>query len=174
MTPVEAMIDLALETDFEQLFIQPSLYPQDPDVLLTVHAPPAHGDDVLRLRRARQPDLDSSIQTHLLGHWVRDRQEFTLEEAVRMLTLAPAMAWGFADRGLLREGMVADLNVFDPDQRRRRRCPRSSPTSPPAASGSRSGPIGFRATVVDGEITILDGEPTGARCPVAWCGPVVS
>ena len=30
----EAMIDLALETDFEQLFIQPSLYPQDPDVLL--------------------------------------------------------------------------------------------------------------------------------------------
>ena len=33
-----------------------------------------------------------------------------------MITLAPAMAWGFADRGLLREGMVADLNVFDPDR----------------------------------------------------------
>ena len=57
---------------------------------------------------------DSSIHTHLLGHWVRDRQEFTLEEAVRMITLAPALAWGFADRGLVREGMVADLNVFDP------------------------------------------------------------
>ena len=56
VTPAEAMIDLALETDFEQLFIQPSLYPQDPDVLLTVHAPPAHGDDVLRLGRAPQPD----------------------------------------------------------------------------------------------------------------------
>ena len=59
---------------------------------------------------------DASIHTHLLGYWVRDRQEFTLEEAVRMLTLAPAMAWGFADRGLLREGMVADLNVFDPER----------------------------------------------------------
>ena len=34
-----------------------------------------------------------------------------------MITLAPALAWGFADRGLLREGMVADLNVFDPDRR---------------------------------------------------------
>ena len=34
VTPVEAMIDLALETDLGQLFIQPSLYPQDPDVLL--------------------------------------------------------------------------------------------------------------------------------------------
>ena len=33
-----------------------------------------------------------------------------------MLTLAPAMAWGFTDRGLLREGMVADVNVFDPER----------------------------------------------------------
>ena len=57
---------------------------------------------------------DSSIHTHLLGYWVRDRQEFTLEEAVRMITLAPALAWGFADRGLLRPGMAADVNVFDP------------------------------------------------------------
>ena len=31
-----------------------------------------------------------------------------------MITLAPALAWGFSDRGLLREGMTADLNVFDP------------------------------------------------------------
>src|SRR4029077_14928071 len=52
---------------------------------------------------------------HPLAYWVRERQEFTLEEAVRMLTLAPATAWGFADRGLIREGFVADLAVFDPD-----------------------------------------------------------
>ena len=42
---------------------------------------------------------DSSIHTHLLGHWVRDRREFTLEEAVRMITLAPALAWGFVRPG---------------------------------------------------------------------------
>ena len=114
--PVEAMIDLALETDFGQLFIQPSLYPQDPDVLLAVMRHPrtvmTFSDSGAHLSQI----ADASIHTHLLGYWVRDRQEFTLEEAVRMITLAPAMAWGFADRGLLREGMAADLNVFDPDR----------------------------------------------------------
>ena len=57
---------------------------------------------------------DASIHTYLLDHWVRDLREFSLEEAVRMITLAPARVWGFFDRGLIREGMVADLNVFDP------------------------------------------------------------
>ena len=85
-----------------------------------------------------------------------------------MITLAPALAWGFADRGLLREGMVADLNVFDPD--------RVGPAVPevvarPARGREaprRSGPSGFQATVVGGEITIVDGEATGAR-PGASC-----
>ena len=116
VSPVEAMIDLALETDLGQLFIQPSLYPQDPDVLLAVMRHPrtvmTFSDSGAHLSQI----ADASIHTHLLGYWVRERQEFTLEEAVRMLTLAPAMAWGFADRGLLREGMAADVNVFDPDR----------------------------------------------------------
>jgi N-acyl-D-aspartate/D-glutamate deacylase len=46
---------------------------------------------------------------------VRERQAFTLEQAVRMLTLVPATHWSFADRGLVREGVAADLVVFDPD-----------------------------------------------------------
>ena len=104
---------------------------------------------------------DSSIHTHLLGHWVRDREEFTLEEAVRMITLAPALAWGFADRGLVRAGMAADLNVFDPADGRAG-----------GADGGRRPPgrrrrllqrsVGFQATVVNGAVTIEDGEPTGA------------
>src|SRR3546814_8027083 len=59
---------------------------------------------------------ECSLQTYLLAHWVRQKQEFTLEEAVRMVTLAPAEAWGFTDRGLLREGLAADINIFDPDR----------------------------------------------------------
>ncbi len=105
---------------------------------------------------------DSSIHTHLLGHWVRDRQEFTLEEAVRMLTLAPALAWGFADRGLLREGMAADLNVFDPATVGPA-VPRVVDDLPGGGKRLEQRSVGFLATVVAGEVTIDDGEPTGAH-----------
>jgi N-acyl-D-aspartate/D-glutamate deacylase len=59
--------------------------------------------------------MDASLQTHLLSYWVREKQAFTLEHAVRMLSFDNATHWGFADRGLIREGMAADLVVFDPD-----------------------------------------------------------
>ena len=51
----------------------------------------------------------------VLGHYVRDEKLITLEEAVRKMTSLPATAFGLSDRGLLREGFVADLVVFDPD-----------------------------------------------------------
>jgi N-acyl-D-aspartate/D-glutamate deacylase len=155
------MVDLALATDFAQLFIQPSRYPQDENVLLRAMRHPrtlmTFSDSGAHLSQI----ADSSIHTHLLGHWVRDRQEFTLEEAVRMITLAPALAWGFADRGLVREGMVADLNVFDPAT--------VGPAVPELVDDLPAGgrrlqqrSVGFLATVVAGETTIERGERTGA------------
>lgn len=50
----------------------------------------------------------------ILGHYVRDEHLFTLEEAVRKMTSLAASRAGFADRGTLREGMKADVVVFDP------------------------------------------------------------
>ena len=158
--PVEAMVDLAVETDFEQLFIQPSLYAQDDAVLLRALRHPravmTFSDSGAHLSQI----ADSSIHTHLLGYWVRDREELTLEEAVRMITLEPALAWGFSDRGLLREGMAADLNVFDP------LCvgpavPRLVDDLPGGGRRLVQRSVGFRATIVNGMVTIDDGEPTG-------------
>jgi N-acyl-D-aspartate/D-glutamate deacylase len=158
--PAEAMIDLAVETEFEQLFIQPSLYPQDEDVLLRALRHPravmTFSDSGAHLSQI----ADSSIHTHLLGHWVRDREMFTLEEAIKMITLAPAVAWGFADRGLVRAGMAADLNVFDAQ--------RVGPAVPTIVDDLPGGgrrllqrSVGFRATVVNGAVTIADGAATG-------------
>jgi N-acyl-D-aspartate/D-glutamate deacylase len=155
------MIDLALESDFDVMFIQPSMYPQDPDVTLAVMKHPrtvmTFSDSGAHLSQI----ADSSIHTHLLGHWVRDRQQLTIEEAVRMITLAPALAWGFADRGLVREGMRADLNVFDPAT--------VGPAVPHVVDDLPAGgrrlvqkAVGFKATVVNGEISIDNGAPTGA------------
>ena len=158
--PAEAMIDLCASSDGDQLFIQPSLYPQDEGMLLRALRHPravmTFSDSGAHLSQI----ADSSIHTHLLGYWVRDRQEFTLEEAVRMITLAPALAWGFADRGLLRPGMVADLNVFDPAT--------ISPAVPTLVDDLPGGgrrleqrSHGFLATLVNGQVTVRDGALTG-------------
>ena len=54
--------------------------------------------------------------SYVLGEWVRERQLLTLEDAIRRYTFQPARIMGLNDRGLVREGMVADLVVFDLDR----------------------------------------------------------
>jgi N-acyl-D-aspartate/D-glutamate deacylase len=158
--PIEMLLDLALETDFRQLFLQPALQWADEDVLAVMRHPRCvmtfsdSGAHVTQI-------MDSSIQTHLLAHWVRDKQAFTLEEAVRMITRAPAEAWGLSDRGQLREGMFADINVFDPA--------RIAPTMPVLLADLPTGAKRFEqraegilATIVAGDVTIENGRHSGA------------
>jgi N-acyl-D-amino-acid deacylase len=160
LDPVEAMIELALETDLDQLFMQPTSK-FSPDDLLEVmrhpHTVMTFSDSGAHVSQI----MDSSIHTHLLAYWVREQQAFTLEEAVRMITLASATAGGFRDRGLIREGMVADINVFD--------AATVGPTLPVVAHDLPNGAqrlkqtsTGFLATVVAGDVVIERGEHTGA------------
>jgi N-acyl-D-aspartate/D-glutamate deacylase len=159
--PVELMIRLAQETDLHQFFVQTNL-PFDhaetkrcmehPRTVMSFSDSGAHVSQM----------ADASIYTHLLAHWVRDRGDFSVEEAVRMITLAPARAWGFHDRGLLRQGLVADINVFDPD--------RVAPAMPTVVHDLPAGEkrieqksVGFLATLVGGQVIIDHGVPTGAR-----------
>ncbi|HEV8298065.1 MAG TPA: amidohydrolase family protein [Acidimicrobiales bacterium] len=158
--PVELMIDLALDTDFDQFFVQTNA-PFDHEGVKAVMRHPrtvmAFSDAGAHVSQMS----DCSIQTHLLAHWVRDRQDFTLEEAVRMMTLAAARAWGFHDRGLLREGLVADINVFDaervgPD------LPTVAHDLPAGAPRLKQTATGFLATIVAGEVVHDRGAHTGA------------
>jgi N-acyl-D-amino-acid deacylase len=95
-----------------------------------------------------------------LSHWVRAKQALTLEQAVRMLSFVPATHWGFTDRGLVREGMAADLLVFDPA--------RIAPEMPEVVHDLPAGARrlvqkaqGIAATIVNGEVVLRDGKPTG-------------
>ncbi len=157
--PVECMIQLVVESGGDQLFSQtfmPFDHDENAEVLRHPHVVMGFSDSGAHVSQMS----DASIQTHLLAHWVRDRGEIGLEEAVRMMTLAPARAWGFHDRGMVREGLVADLNVFDPAT--------VAPAMPTVEHDLPGGEtrlsqrsVGIAATLVRGRITIRDGEHTG-------------
>ena len=49
----------------------------------------------------------------VLGHYVRDEKLITLEDAIRKMTSLPAQTFNLRDRGLIREGLAADLVIFD-------------------------------------------------------------
>jgi N-acyl-D-aspartate/D-glutamate deacylase len=104
---------------------------------------------------------DYSYSTYLLSHWVRQKQIMSLEDAIRKLTFIPASLFGLYDRGLVRQGMAADLMVFDPAT--------IAPLEPGEAydlpGGSRRRKQlakGIEMTVVNGQVLIEKGEHTGA------------
>ena len=89
----------------------------------------------------------------VLGQFVRDEALLSLEEAVRSMTSAPAARLGLADRGLIRDGYVADLVVFDADAVRAT-CTYDDPCLFPE---------GIEWVLVAGEPVVADGRHTGAR-----------
>ena len=115
--------------------------------------------------------MDASLQTHLLSHWVRAKQAFTLEQAVRMLSFVPATQWGFADRGLIREGTAADLLVFDPETIALE-MPEVVRDLPAGARRLVQRSRGIAATIVNGETVLRDGKPTGALPGQLLRGPL--
>jgi N-acyl-D-aspartate/D-glutamate deacylase len=99
--------------------------------------------------------------THLLGYWVREQQVMSLEKAVRRLTFESASTFGIYDRGLLHPGMAADITIFDPDTVRV--LPEDVVHDFPAGGWRiRELAEGIKCTVVNGEVLIEDGKPTGA------------
>jgi N-acyl-D-aspartate/D-glutamate deacylase len=104
--------------------------------------------------------MGSSLQTHLLSYWVRKRQAFTLEQAVRMLTFDNASAWELPDRGLVRPGYAADLVVFD-EHNIRPRLPTVEQDLPGGARRLVQKADGIAATIVNGAVVLEAGEPTG-------------
>ena len=94
---------------------------------------------------------DFSLQTHFLSHWVRELGAFTLEQAVQRITRDIAVAWGFADRGVLGVGKKADLAIFDPDTIGSK-LPETANDLPLGAVRLRQEATGIQATVVNGQI----------------------
>jgi N-acyl-D-aspartate/D-glutamate deacylase len=161
--PVEVMMDLALESDFNQLFMQfdaNTVPKSEEEALATLRHPRTvmtFSDSGAHVSLI----MDSSIHTHLLAYWVRERGAFSLEEGVKMITLTPAMAWGFVDRGLVRQGCIADLNVFDPATIAPE-MPTIEHDLPTGARRLKQKSGGILATIIAGRVAFKNGEHTGA------------
>ncbi|MBT5192192.1 MAG: amidohydrolase family protein [Rhodospirillaceae bacterium] len=168
--PVEAMIDIALEHDLQVFFRQP-ISNEDEDAALAIMKHPRSCVTFSDSGAHVSQIMDSSLQTHLLSYWVRERQEFTLEQAVRMITYDTATNWGFHDRGLLREGMAADIVVFDPDTIAPR-MPTVAYDLPAGAQRLKQMSEGISATIINGQVVLRDNEHTGALPGQLLRGPL--
>ena len=166
--PVEVMIDLALAND-NQVFVQP-LVNEHPDHVLGMLKHPLTLATFSDSGAHVCQEMGSSLQTHMLSYWVRAKQAFTLEEAVRRLTFDNASAWEIDDRGLLRAGYRADLVLFD-EARVRPAMPTVETDLPGGARRLVQKAEGITAVVVNGEVTIENGEPTGRLPGVLLRGP---
>ena len=93
----------------------------------------------------------------VLGRYVREQHVLSWEMAIRKMTGVPAALLGFTDRGLLREGMVADVVVID-----------SATVMDYATYQEPTRPsTGIVQVLVNGQFAWRDGQPTGARAGMA-------
>lgn len=167
--PVEIMIDMALENE-NLVFVQPLVNEKPEEVLGMLKHPrtlATFSDSGAHVCQ----EMGSSLQTHLLCYWVREKQAFTLEEAVRMLTFDNASAWEIGDRGLIRTGMAADIVVFDADTVQPA-LPTVETDLPGGARRLVQKAEGIAATVVNGRITLRDGKATGVHSGQVIKGPL--
>lgn len=112
---------------------------------------------------------DASFPTYLLSHWTRDRgtresnsQTITLQRAIQMLTADGADYLGTKDRGRLKVGLKADINIIDYDNLSLK--PPTMVTDLPAGGQRLLQPVtGYRATFVSGEQVLDNGNVTKAR-----------
>jgi N-acyl-D-aspartate/D-glutamate deacylase len=114
VAPGELFFDLSMETELEAtlLALSGNRVPEGhlrllkhPHLRLGLADSGAHNGEI----------CDYRYPTYLLGHWVRERRAFTLEEAIKKMTVDEAECYGIIDRGRLAAGLAADIVVFDPD-----------------------------------------------------------
>ena len=88
----------------------------------------------------------------ILGYYVREKQIFTLEQAIRKMTSCPAQRLGLPGRGILRDNMKADVVVFNPDNVGDRA----------TLAEPKQYPIGIEYVFVNGKLVVEKGRHTGA------------
>ena len=163
---MEVMYDMLIQGDGKELFYQPlggyqsySLDAQKkllehPNVLFGLSDGGAHCGVI----------ADAGMPTFIMTHWGRDRtrgDKLSLEFIVKSLTSSTAEAFGMYDRGYLKEGKIADINIIDFDAMRLHR-PEAIFDLPAGGRRLVQKPEGYELTIKAGEIIFDNGVHTGA------------
>ncbi|HJM37305.1 MAG: amidohydrolase family protein [Acidimicrobiales bacterium] len=155
----EQWIDEALELGGKRLFIFPVLNQQmdaaaemltRPYVTLGLADAGAHSKQI----------MDASQPTFFLTHWVREKEMFTLEEGIRRMTSDTADLFGIQNRGRLKEGSFADINIID-FEGMSLQYPEIVNDFPGGAGRFIQRSTGYSKTIVNGEVFMQDGEHSG-------------
>src|SRR5262249_18576682 len=94
--------------------------------------------------------------------WVRDKQKYTIEDAVRRMTTDTAELFGVTDRGAVRAGAYADVNVLDLDALALH-VPEFVHDFPAGAGRYVQRADGYRGTIVNGSVFVENGRTTGVH-----------
>ncbi len=97
----------------------------------------------------------------ILGRYVREAKVMSLEEAIRRMTSLAAQKFQLKDRGLLKEGMAADMVIFDENE----------VTDKATFEQPHQYSVGFQYIVVNGKLVVEDGKHTQVRSGIALYGP---
>jgi N-acyl-D-aspartate/D-glutamate deacylase len=159
--PVDVLLDLAVEEDLKTEFAMQDSLNSDEDAVaqilkhpLTLIGASDGGAHTKFLTLGRYP-------THFLSHWIRDKQIMTLEEAHWRLSTMLGWAIGIHDRGWLREGMPADIVVYDLEKLQV--LPMETIYDLPNNDWRRVQKAdGYHYTIVNGQITFEGQQCTGA------------
>lgn len=158
-TPESWLYDYLLSNDGNNLifFAAANYFDGIPDLLEHPHTVSALGDGGAHVGSI----CDTSANVFVLTKWVKEKGQFALEQAINMLTRQPAELYSLHDRGLIAEGMKADINVIDLD-RLALKTPHIVHDLPAGGKRFLQSADGMEATIVSGQVIYADGEATGA------------
>jgi N-acyl-D-aspartate/D-glutamate deacylase len=165
-SPEEVTYDLLLQNDGRGLIYQP-LFNYEPGNLDHVKTMLEHPYTVAGLADAGAHCgmlCDASFPTTLIQHWGRDRSrgpKIALEKLIAMQTSQTAQQVGLEDRGILKAGYKADVNVID-FERLTLHAPQVINDLPAGGKRLVQQASGYTATIISGQVAFREGAPTGA------------
>ena len=161
--PVDAWLDFALDENLKTEFALIDFINGDKEAVAEILKHPYTHMSVSDGGAHTRYLTISTWPTYFLSHWVRDQGLMSLEEAHYKMSTLPAWIAGFRDRGMLREGLAADVIVYDLDKLG---FLSDTPVYENDFPGGERRIIqkskGYRYTLVNGVVTFEEGNCTGA------------